>query len=101
MSQTTGSNPYDTSKIGTGNARLLALQKLTGGDKKKGGANGIVVPQFPNASGGENQTMINLTRLSGQAAADRALDLKKGGGRKSRRKSRKRRRKTHKIRRRY
>ena len=101
MSQTTGSNPYDMSNIGSGNARLIALQKLTGG-KKKGGS-GTVVPQFHNGTPQMNQIFTKMTALGGQAAADRALDnraldnLKKGGRRKSRkirRKSRKR-RKSH------
>ena len=110
--QSTGGDPFKTDQIGSSNARLAEMQKaLAGGRKRKStkggaapgalpnGGTGTVVATFPNASGGENQTVIELAKVQQQAVANRTFTGGKQSG--GRRKKRQNTRKSHKKRRQY
>ena len=97
-----GTNLYASVPNGGAPRQLYMLKMLTGGKKgKKGGAQQIPVPQFPNGGAAANLINKNLLQIAVQGGADRALDNAKGlkGGRRRRKtgKSRKR-NKTHKRR---
>jgi len=109
--QPTGGNPFETKDIGSSNARLAEMQRaLTGGRKRKStkggaapgsGGTGTVVATFPNASGGENDVLVDLAKVQQQAVANRTFTGgKQSGGRRSRNKGRKTRR-SHKRKRVY
>ena len=115
--QSTGGDPFNTSQIGSSNARLAEMQRaLAGGRKRKStkggaapgalpnGGTGTVVATFPNASGGENQNVIELAKVLQQADANRTFNGgKQSGGKQSGRRRKKGRntRKSHKKRRQY
>ena len=110
--QSTGGDPFNTSQIGSSNARLAEMQRaLAGGRKRKStkggaapgalpnGGTGTVVATFPNASSGENQNVIKLAELQQQADANRTFTGGKQSG--GRRKKGRNTRKSHKKRRQY